>query len=76
MWKETMAPLTAMAPQMPMPMSENIPSFDTMVKANFSFAERLLENQRKFAMSVSEVMEMKPEEEASKAAPSKASTKP
>ena len=66
-WQTGLGQIAAVAPMPQFPGSENIPSFESVVKANFSLAERLLQNQRKFALSVSEVLETPAEEDEAEA---------
>lgn len=61
-WQTTFGQMASAMPAPQVPEGVDIPSFDSVVKANFSFAERMLENQRKFAMTVSEALATPTEE--------------
>ena len=63
-WQSTMAQFSSMIPMPTLPENDSFPSLENVVKANFKLAERLLENQRKFALGVSEVLSTPTEEAA------------
>ena len=65
-WQSGMGQFASVFPQLPE--NENLPSLESIVKANFGFAERMLESQRKFAMSLTEALAAPDESEESEEA--------
>ena len=61
-WQQGFAQIASTMQLPQLPGSDLFPSMKNMVKANFKLAERLLDNQKKFAMSVSEVLDTPVEE--------------